>query len=174
MRRTVPLLLATLMMTLLIAPASALPQGEHPGCRGIEQALGKASSKGRTALMQVADKFGCDDPIVEPVDLVPCPEGQLSIARWTYTGEQNGPLEHGYPTWIGEWTLTGGGGAGPVLNARPDGGGFYWEESVAGSVSSIVMASSTGEVVTIAEPGNPISQNHFVDRTGINLVNFCG
>lgn len=122
MRKLATLLLAGLLLALVAAPASARVRGEHPWCNGIDQAMSKASAKGKEISAVVAEKFACGPVVPDPVDTVACPEGQMSIARWTYVGSQTGPVEHGYPTWVGGWTLTSGAGAGPVLNARPDGG----------------------------------------------------
>jgi hypothetical protein len=159
-------------------PAQAGTTGEHPGCKGIDQAYSKASDKGKAALAVVSDKFGCGSVDPTPTDPVACPTGQSSLARWTYAGTLGEPFEFGYPTWTGAWTNTAGTGAAVVVG---DGGGFYWSEATANSVQSIVLQSMTGEVVTVTDsltynldPANAVSQNWFTNRTGINSVNFCG
>jgi hypothetical protein len=181
MRRfTTMVLVAAVMLSMFVVPASAhRGAGRHPGCTGIERALTKAAAEAMPALLVVAEKLGC---VVHtgPVDAVACPDGTASLARFTYEGTLGEPYEHGYPTWTGSWTSTGGDGASIP---HGDGGGFYWDEAVPGSVLAIVLASMTGEVVTLtaAEHRSPpgghagvVSQNEFADRTGIGEINFCG
>jgi hypothetical protein len=171
-------LVAAAAMVSMASPASAAGTGEHPGCKGIDQAYSKASTNGRAALATVSEKFGCGSVVPDPVDTVACPSGQASLARWTYAGTLTGPIEFGYPTWIGAWTNTAGTGAAVTYG---DAGGFYWTEAVADSVKTIVLQSMTLEVVRVTDtvgytldPANPVSQNWLADRTGISLVNFCG
>lgn len=179
MRTSTSLLLSGLLLAAFAAPASAAPPADHPGCGGIGQALGQANAKGRTALLAVAERFECAEVDPDPVDPIACPDGQASLASWSYTGTLGEPIEHGYPTWTGEWTNLAGDGA---AIAHGDAGGFYWTEVEPDSVQSIVLqsfgdADSDPEVVTLTEGLDPtaaISQNEFVVRTGINLVNFCG
>jgi hypothetical protein len=186
MKRVLTAIAACSVLLLLVVPAaSATPAGDgHPGCTGIEQALGKASAKGKSALTVVADKLGCGAVDPDPVDTVACPAGEVSLARWTYTGVLSDDVdEYGYHWWIGAWTNTNGTGA---AIPHGDAGGFYWTEVVPDSVRSIVIQSFTGEVQVVTDvppagdptwvldPSRAVSQNWFADRTGINLVNFCG
>jgi hypothetical protein len=170
--------LAALAAPWATGPAQAGTTGEHPGCKGIDQAYSKASEKGKAALAVVSTSFGCGSVDPTPADPVACPSGQASLARWTYAGTLGEPYEFGYPTWTGSWTNTAGTGAAVVVG---DGGGFYWSEATANSVKSIVLQSMTGEVVTVIDsltytldPANAVSQNWLTNRTGINSVNFCG
>jgi hypothetical protein len=180
--------LAGLIVTPLSVSAGAATV-ESNGCKGIDVAYGKASAKGKLALEVVAAKFNCGtiDPGTE--DPTPCPSGQTALARWTYTGTLTGPVEWGYPTWEGTWTNTLDGPAYIQTTwGNVDGNGFYWGETTPDIVKSITMRSFTGEVKNVTDgsldangenpftldPGNAVSQNWFTDRTGINLVTFCG
>ena len=172
MRKTITGLLIAVLLGTVATPASA---AEHPGCKGIDQAYSKASPTGRTALATVSQKFGCGTVTPDPVDAAACPSGLVTLGRYTYTGTLTGPIEHGYATWVGSWTLVAGGTDAWVETTwgSVDAGGFYWGERVPGSVKSVVIVSMTGEVETLG-PINPVSQNHFENRTGINVVNLCG
>jgi hypothetical protein len=188
MRKATRAAAATILVLTVFAFGSPAGAAEHPGCKGIDQAFSKASEKGKTALTTVSQKFGCGTIAPDPVDLVACAAGSVSLGRATYLG---GPTdvkdEYGYPIWSGAWTNSGETStAGVVLNASADGRGFYFYESATTPVTSIVARSLTGEVITITDfssPGDPtwsldpsraVSHNWFVARTGFNLVNFCG
>ena len=188
MRRATRVAAATVLVLTVFAFGGPAGAAEHPGCKGIDQAFTKASETGRTALAAVSVKFGCGTITPDPVDTVACPAGSVSLGRATYLG---GPTEmldqYGYAIWSGTWTNSGeNSSAGVVLNASADGRGFYFYESATTPVASIVAKSLTGEVITITDfspsgdtswfldPSRAVSHNWFANRTGFNLVNFCG
>jgi hypothetical protein len=186
---------AALILASLAVAVPAGAAGEHPGCKGVDQASTKASAKGKEALAVVSLKFGCGSVIPDTTDPVACPAESVSLGRSTYLG---GPTtdkdEYGYAIWEGAWTNSAEtNSAGVVYNASADGRGFYFFESATSPVTSIVAKSIGGTIVTITDvppagdpewildPSKAVSHNWFSTVTGaqnepsgFNLVNFCG
>ncbi len=179
------LILAALVATLFVGVGAGTSQAaeEHPGCKGIANAQSNASTKGKVALATVANKFGCGTATPPPVDPFTCGTGETALATWTYNGVLSDPVSTG-------WTLLDGDAAlaGPATGDHENARGFYWYEQSSDLVKAVVIQSFTGEVVRITDSdpanstnggdelptGHAISQNHLQNRTGVQLVKFCG
>ena len=171
--------IGALAFTVAVGPAQ-VGAGEHAGCKGIDQAFNKASTKGKEALTVVSEKFGCGTVTPDPVDPLECPAGTTSLARYTYAGTKTGPLDpYGYATWVGSWTLVSGGTDARIHTEydHTNGDGFYWWEATTDRVTKIIVGSTEGEIRTINDPdvNVPVNRNDFVNRDGwINAANLCG
>lgn len=156
-----PLVIAAFACAAMLALGGSAHAAPKPGagCNGLNNAAeqGKAGTNGKTRVAELA-AARCEPP--PPVDDMACPVGQSELSAWTWNGS----------AFVATSTSTSPSPFG-------DPGGFWTEN---GTPVSIVIKSTTGEVVTIdyaalvAENGGAVSQNKLVDRTGIQHIRYCG
>jgi len=134
----------------------AAPATPSRGCKGVTNAQDKdANGKGLAA---VADRLGCNP--APPADPMACPAGQNELSRWIWDGS----------AFVATSTST-------APNPFGDPGGFWTEN---GTPVTIVIRSTTDEIKSIdyaalvAENSGSVSQNQFVNRTGIAEIRYCG
>lgn len=161
MKRLLVLAVLTCAAMLALGGAAQAAPKAGAGCNGLGNAAeqGKAGTKGKARVAELAESHGCvTEP--PPVDDMACPAGQAELSAWTWNGS----------AFVATSTST-------APSPFGDPGGFWTEN---GTPVSIVIKSTTGEVKTIdyaalvTENGGAVSQNQFVDRTGIQSIRYCG